>query len=113
MNSYLLYRSLGEIGHHELRRFQLRRQIFTIQASDARFSGSSPSKQASGPSDGSQEFMNEHVIAHYGGVNAITIDPFEGRYLLSGGADSTISIWDLEGNEVGLHEPLGTVLRYM
>jgi DNA excision repair protein ERCC-8 len=55
--------------------------------------------------------MNEHVIAHYGGVNAITIDPFEGRYLLSGGADSTISIWDLEASEVGLYEPLGTVSR--
>jgi len=116
MNSYLLYRSLGEIGHHELRHFQLHRQIFAIQASDARFSGSSTSKQASGPSDGSQQFMNEHVIAHNGGVNAITIDPFEGRYLLSGGADSTISIWDLEASRPGipeLYEPLGTVLRHV
>ena len=57
--------------------------------------------------------MNEHVIAHNGGVNAITIDPFEGRYLLSGGANSIISIWDLEKSQGGLHEPLGTVLRYV
>lgn len=116
MNSYLLYLSLGETSHHELRRFQLRRQIFAIQASDARFSGSCASQQVSGPCHGSQEFRNESVVAHNGGVNAITIDPFEGKYLLSGGADSTISIWDLESSHVGipeLHEPLGTVLRHV
>ena len=112
MNSCLLYRSLDEISHHELRRFQLHRQIFAIQDSDTRFT----SQHASGHSDGSQEFLNEHVIAHYGGVNAITIDPFEGRYLLSGGADSTISIWDLEASQhgnPGLHKPLGAVPRHV
>jgi DNA excision repair protein ERCC-8 len=116
MNSYLLYLSLGETSNHELRRFQLRRQIFAIQASDARFSGSCGSQQTSVPNNGSQEFTNENVIAHNGGVNAITIDPFEGRYLLSGGADSTISIWDLEASQADiskLHEPLGTVLRHV
>jgi DNA excision repair protein ERCC-8 len=39
---------------------------------------------------------NVSPIAHFGGVNSIAIDKFEGRYLLSGGADSTVSIWDLE-----------------
>ncbi|KAG6985295.1 hypothetical protein G7Y79_00118g101930 [Physcia stellaris] len=36
------------------------------------------------------------VLAHKAGVNCITIDKFEGRYLLSGGAESSISLWDLE-----------------
>lgn len=36
------------------------------------------------------------IPAHIAGVNALTIDRFEGRYLLSGGADSSIAIWDLE-----------------
>lgn len=60
--------------------------------------------------------MSENVIAHNGGVNAITIDRFEGRYLLSGGADSTISIWDLEASQhgnPGLHKPLGAVPRHV
>ncbi|RMZ74186.1 hypothetical protein GMOD_00005049 [Pyrenophora seminiperda CCB06] len=38
------------------------------------------------------------VPAHASGVNAVTIDRFEGRYLLSGGADSSIRIWDLEAS---------------
>lgn len=116
MNSHLLYRSLGEISHHELRHFQLRRQIFSVQASDAQFNGSYASQQGSRHNIGSQEFMNENGIAHNGGVNAITIDKFEGRYLLSGGADSTISMWDLETNQPGnpqLYEPLGIVSRYV
>ncbi|KAF2645670.1 WD40 repeat-like protein [Massarina eburnea CBS 473.64] len=34
--------------------------------------------------------------AHASGVNALAIDRFEGRYMLSGGADSSIAMWDLE-----------------
>lgn len=39
---------------------------------------------------------HRRIPAHLSGVNAISIDRFEGRYLLSGGADSSIAIWDLE-----------------
>ncbi|EDU41773.1 WD40 repeat [Pyrenophora tritici-repentis] len=38
------------------------------------------------------------VPAHASSVKALTIDRFEGRYLLSGGADSSIRIWDLEAS---------------
>ncbi|MCJ1308869.1 hypothetical protein MMC25_002524 [Agyrium rufum] len=41
------------------------------------------------------------VWAHRAGVNALAIDRFEGRYLISGGADSSILCWDLE-NDGGL-----------
>lgn len=34
--------------------------------------------------------------AHRAGVNTLTIDRFEGRYLLTGAASSTVSLWDLE-----------------
>jgi DNA excision repair protein ERCC-8 len=55
------------------------------------------------------------LIAHHGGVNSIVIDRFEGRYLLSGGADASIAIWDLEAAEATqsgsrtLHQPLAAV----
>ncbi|KAJ9498171.1 hypothetical protein H2202_006322 [Exophiala xenobiotica] len=35
-------------------------------------------------------------IAHQAGVNCLTIDHNEGRHLISGGADSSIRLWDLE-----------------
>jgi DNA excision repair protein ERCC-8 len=52
-------------------------------------------------------------LAHPAGVNSIAIDRFEGRYLLSGGSDSSIHIWDLESAEEPsnnhTHHPLGSV----
>ncbi|KAF2671460.1 WD40 repeat-like protein [Microthyrium microscopicum] len=59
-------------------------------------------------------------MAHFGGVNALAIDKFDGRYLLSGGADSTIAMWDLETPASAptsatsgplTYRPLGTVAR--
>ncbi|KIW98687.1 uncharacterized protein Z519_00348 [Cladophialophora bantiana CBS 173.52] len=38
-------------------------------------------------------------IAHQAGVNCLAIDTNEGRYLFSGGADSSIRLWDLEEHE--------------
>ncbi|CAA9964633.1 DNA excision repair protein ERCC-8 [Pyrenophora teres f. maculata] len=38
------------------------------------------------------------VPAHASSVTALTIDGFEGRYLISGSADSSIRIWDLEAS---------------
>ncbi|OAL38453.1 hypothetical protein AYO20_02102 [Fonsecaea nubica] len=43
-------------------------------------------------------------IAHQAGVNCLSIDENEGRYLFSGGADSSIRLWDLEEHE-GLSPP--------
>jgi len=112
MNSYLLNRSLGHISQHELRRYVLHRQLLAIQASEAHFDGSQL-HHATASSHGSPS-LNDNPVAHHGGVNALTIDRFEGRYLLSGGADSTISIWDLESASTStsalppLHTPLAT-----
>lgn len=118
MNSYLLHRSTGAISQREIRRYALRRQLLAIQASDVRFGGSrhQASQHASLSSDGSLS-LDEKPIAHHNGVNALTIDRFEGRYLLSGGADASISIWDLEDTNVqisnrtkgpNIHTPLAT-----
>lgn len=54
--------------------------------------------------------------AHVAGVSALAVDRFEGRYLLSGGADSSIALWDLEAqltvaDGVPTHAPLASVKR--
>lgn len=96
MNSYLLNRPAGVIGQQEVRRFALRRQLVSIRASNARFDGSPhQSSQRASISSDENSYLSDQAIAHHGGANALAIDRFEGRYLLSGGADSTISIWDL------------------
>ncbi|EXJ81339.1 hypothetical protein A1O3_07629 [Capronia epimyces CBS 606.96] len=44
------------------------------------------------------------AVAHQAGVNCLAIDRNEGRYLFSGGADSTVRLWDLEEH----HDPYGS-----
>ncbi|EED16536.1 WD repeat protein [Talaromyces stipitatus ATCC 10500] len=48
------------------------------------------------------------IFAHKAGVNVLAIDKYYGRYLVSGGADPSIRLWDLDdrGAELQyLHEP--------
>lgn len=57
-----------------------------------------------------------HTIhAHGAGVTSLAVDKFDGRILLSGGAEGSIKIWDLEdcGNPNGVHTftPVSTIPR--
>jgi DNA excision repair protein ERCC-8 len=83
---HLLDRAYGFSPNHVLKRATASRLIYALQPSTVNFSQSLPSEDA----------PHERAVAHVSGVNALTIDKFEGRYLLSGGADSSIAIWDLE-----------------
>ncbi|KAF2474821.1 WD40 repeat-like protein [Lindgomyces ingoldianus] len=82
----LLSRSFGFTDHNVLRRHAASRLIYALQPTTTTFSQRPPSKD--NPAD--------HSVAHPSGVNTLAIDKFEGRYLLSGGADSSIGLWDLE-----------------
>ena len=45
-------------------------------------------------------------------MNALAVDGIDGRYLVSGGADSSIKLWDLEENSQGsahTFRPIATV----
>ncbi|KAF2134338.1 WD40 repeat-like protein [Dothidotthia symphoricarpi CBS 119687] len=82
----LLDRAYGLASNNVLRRATTSRLIYALQPAAVNFSQHLPSEDS----------PHERIPAHVSGVNAITIDKFEGRYLLSGGADSSIAIWDLE-----------------
>jgi DNA excision repair protein ERCC-8 len=83
---HLLNRSYGFHPNHVLKRATGTQLIYSLQSSIATFS----------PNPRPKNSQYERPPAHVSGVNAITIDKFEGRYLLSGGADSSIALWDLE-----------------
>ena len=55
------------------------------------------------------------IRAHGAGVSSLALDKFEGRVLLSGGAEGSIKLWDLEscGNPNGPHtfRPVSTIAR--
>jgi DNA excision repair protein ERCC-8 len=98
---HLLDRAYGFSPNHVLKRAHASQLIYALQPSAVTFSRHLPS----------QDDPHERIPAHVSGVNALTIDKFEGRYLLSGGADSSIAIWDLEAQtEAGeTHLPLESV----
>lgn len=79
MNSYLLNRQLGSVGPRVLTDAQNERLLQSLQQDSTVFT-----TRAGG------------ATAHTTGVSSVCVDRFEGRYLLSGGADSSIAIWDLE-----------------
>jgi DNA excision repair protein ERCC-8 len=100
---HLLDRAYGFSQNHVLKRSSASQLIYALQPSTVTFSQHMPS-----PGD-----PHARIPAHVSGVNALTIDKFEGRYLLSGGADSSVAIWDLEAQtDAGeTHLPLGTVSK--
>jgi len=101
---HLLDRAYGHTSNDVLIRATVSRLVYAIQPSSVNFSQHLPS----------DDDPHERISAHVSGVNTLTIDKFEGRYLLSGGADSSIVIWDLEAqttaSEAGeTHLPLSAV----
>ncbi|KAK5173694.1 uncharacterized protein LTR77_002375 [Saxophila tyrrhenica] len=117
MNSFLLNRQLGSISHQALATAQNDRQLRSLQAApDIQFVRERPAVDED--QDGAQRYPRVAVAAkpHAAGVSSIAIDRFEGRYLLSAGADSSVAIWDLESAPPSadgktLHAPLTHVPR--
>ncbi|KAH7559917.1 WD40-repeat-containing domain protein [Bipolaris maydis] len=86
-NQHVLDRAYGFIPNHVLKRACTSRLVYALQPSPSiNFSQHLPTSDA----------PHERIPAHASGVSALTVDKFEGRYLLSAGADSSIALWDLE-----------------
>ncbi|PGH27026.1 hypothetical protein AJ80_01211 [Polytolypa hystricis UAMH7299] len=109
MNSYILNRCQGSINPAEFHIAQKTRLVHCLEpAQGIRFSSyhaSSASEQASSKLGGDREDYNgvTEVWAHKAGVNVLATDPYEKRYMLSGGADASIHLWDLESRNSELN----------
>lgn len=107
MNTQLsLSRAAGYITNDVVKRTTASRLIYALQPSNVNFSRDLPSEHE----------PDRRPPAHISGVSALAIDQFEGRYLLSGGADSSVAIWDLESQTkqaggYGTYAPLAEVQK--
>lgn len=100
MNTFLLNRQLGSIGSHAFASAQNSRLLNSLQAQQhVSFAGRTvdPARLVQN-SNGATSKPSANDLAHPAGVSSISIDRWEGRYLLSAGADSSIGIYDLEGS---------------
>jgi DNA excision repair protein ERCC-8 len=115
MNQLLFDRSSGAIAPKAFARLQTSYLIHAIQpAPRLRFDGGE--KEAPVDDQGNaipQPAWEEKIWAHQAGANALAID-VNNRFLLSGGADSSIRLWDLDENDAPFRhtfKPRATVLR--
>ncbi|KAK7180571.1 hypothetical protein DPSP01_006405 [Paraphaeosphaeria sporulosa] len=99
-------RAYGISPTHVIKRALVAHLVYALQPSSVSFSARLPSPHE----------PNERHRAHIAGVNALTIDRFDGRYLLSGGADSSVALWDLEARPTvvdgdATYAPLSTMRK--
>ncbi|KAF2142216.1 uncharacterized protein K452DRAFT_287436 [Aplosporella prunicola CBS 121167] len=90
LNPLLLNRQLGTLSPRAFCRAETTRRLHALQPTTLQFDGAPPQDARSAA------VPHRDVLAHPAGVNALTIDKFEGRWMLSGGADSSVALWDLE-----------------
>ncbi|KAJ6187382.1 hypothetical protein N7519_002290 [Penicillium mononematosum] len=120
MNSYLFNRALGSVTPNEFHVAQITRLVHNLEpAPGIRFS----SRRAAAPTDRSEDDVapldqelgaTAEVFSHKSGVNCLAVDQFEGRYMISGGADPSIHLWDLEsrGSELEhVHQSCASVSK--
>jgi len=103
---HFLNRSYGFHSNNVIKRATASRLVYALQ----------PTSVTLSQNPALLDPQNERPPAHISGVNALTIERFEGRYLLSGGVDSSIAIWDLESptsfyNGVPSYRPLSLAMK--
>ncbi|KAJ5759059.1 hypothetical protein N7520_006215 [Penicillium odoratum] len=101
MNSFLLNRALGSVSSNTFYVAQTTRLVHNLEpAPGIRFSSRRASRRSESRGDATplneEHDSTEDETAHNAGVNCLAIDQFDGRYMISGGADPTIHLWDLE-----------------
>lgn len=94
---YLGYR-LGAVTSPTFQRHQNDRLIHSLRHGSAVSFSYVKSNPEVGEKDAraSNDVDEPLNVAHQGGVNCLAIDRIDGRFLVSGGADSSLRLWDLE-----------------
>ncbi|KAK0638906.1 WD40-repeat-containing domain protein [Cercophora newfieldiana] len=107
MNSLLFERSTGNVPPREFAVIQTEKLLKSFRSAlRFRFDGGErPARPAirngsvniavAGPSS-AVESHAPSIWAHQAGVTALALERFDGKILVSGGADATIKLWDLE-----------------
>ncbi|KAL4941418.1 hypothetical protein BDV06DRAFT_181440 [Aspergillus oleicola] len=112
MNSYLLNRALGSIPPPVFHSAQTVRLVHNLEpAPGIRFS----STKAQTTENEAQLSEPDETFAHRAGANVLAIDQYEGRFMVSGGADASVHLWDLEarGSELSYtHEPVTSISKF-
>ncbi|CAD6444414.1 1489532c-8d58-402f-b317-b70921cb1576 [Sclerotinia trifoliorum] len=115
MNQLIYDRSTGNLSPNAFARIQASRLIHAISpAPKLQFNGGEKRPTIATDAE-AREYEPVKLWAHQTGVNALSIDRFEGKILLSGGADASIKIWDLDQIPTGASDytfrPTGIVPR--
>jgi DNA excision repair protein ERCC-8 len=113
MNPSLLARSTGELSPRAFAT-GVTAEILRSFAPHPhhRFDGESTNDDSNTGKDSEQP---SSIWAHRVGVNALALDKFNGRFLISGGADGSVKVWDLESienpNETRTFRPIAKASR--
>lgn len=112
MQGHLLARELGDLSPQDFSR--------TVTTDLLRSFAPAPLHRFNGeinprPDPAGVDQRAHNIRAHGSGVSALALEKFEARFLISGGAEGSIKIWDLEscGNPHQLHtfRPVSTIAR--
>ncbi|PYH40740.1 WD repeat protein [Aspergillus saccharolyticus JOP 1030-1] len=116
MNSYIFNRTLGSIHASTFHIAQTTRLVLNLEpAPGIRFASQHNPQSAHGQSQENHDGLlgiEEEVYAHKAGVKVLAIDQNDGRFMISGGADPSIHLWDLEsrGSELNhVHRSVASV----
>ncbi|OIW28887.1 WD40 repeat-like protein [Coniochaeta ligniaria NRRL 30616] len=114
MNELLFERSTGNLGPNAFARLQTTQLLRSFRpAPHFRFDGGETGIAADHEDDEGEPAVS--LWAHQAGVNALALDRFDGRILVSGGSDATIRIWDLEQSpsphEAHAYRPVAQIAR--
>ncbi|KAL6229005.1 hypothetical protein BDW75DRAFT_116260 [Aspergillus navahoensis] len=111
MNSYLLNRALGSISPSAFHSAQTLRLLHNLEpAPGIRFSSTTQPVN-----NETREPSPVETYVHRAGANVLAIDQYEGRFMVSGGADPSVYLWDLEarGSELSFtHQPVACISKF-